>query len=144
MSVRRAWLRYLLPGAILLVVIAGGGFAALESDTVESFADGVWWALSLATTVGFVGPEPVTAGGRVLSAVMMLAGFALLAMTTAAVASVFVREDEEPEERALRAFEERSLRELGELHERLERIERRLGELGHGDRGRAGRDRDRQ
>jgi hypothetical protein len=128
LRLRRAALRYVLPGGVLLVVLAGGGFAAFESDTVESFWSGVWWALSLATTVGFVGPEPVTTAGRVLSACMMLAGFALLAMTTAAVASLFVREDEKPEERAMRAFEARSLRELGELHARLERIERLLDE----------------
>ena len=125
-TLRRGSLRYVLPGAALLVVIAGGGFAALESDTVPSFWSGVWWALSLATTVGFVGPEPVTTGGRALSAIMMVAGFALLAMTTAAVASLFVRQDEQPEERALRAFEERSLGELIEIHERLAEIERRL------------------
>lgn len=126
LTVHRSWLRYLIPGAVLLIVVAGGAFAALESDTVESFWTGVWWALSLATTVGFVGPEPATTAGRILSAMMMLAGFTLLAMTTAAVASLFVREDEEPEERAMRAFEARSLQELAELQARLERIERHL------------------
>ena len=124
--VRRHWLRYLIPASALIVVLAGGGFAALESDTVESFWQGVWWALSLMTTVGFTGPEPTTTGGRLLSAALMLTGFVLLTMTTAAVASLFVREDEEPEETALRAFEDRTLTELVMLHERLERIESRL------------------
>jgi hypothetical protein len=124
--VRRHWLRYLIPASALIVVLAGGGFAALESDTVESFWQGVWWALSLMTTVGFTGPEPATTGGRLLSAALMLTGFGLLTMTTAAVASLFVREDEEPEETALRAFEHRTLTELSRLHDRLERIESRL------------------
>jgi hypothetical protein len=53
----------------------------------------------------------------------MLMGFLLLAMTTAAVASIFVREDEEPEERALRIFEEHELAELRELRSRLEQLE---------------------
>lgn len=105
--------------------MAGGGFAALESDTVESFWEGVWWALSLMTTVGFIGGEPATVVGRLLSAILMVMGFTLLALTTAAVASLFVREDEMPEERALRTFEESVLAELREVRERLERLESR-------------------
>lgn len=41
--------------AAVLVLVAGGGFAALESDTVANTWEGLWWALSLMTTVGFVG-----------------------------------------------------------------------------------------
>ena len=123
----RRWLRYLLPAAALVAVVAGGGFAAFESDTVESLWQGMWWSLSLMTTVGFVGAEPTTTAGRLLSAVLMLCGFALLALTTAAVASLFVREDEQPEERAMRAFEERALQEMRELHDKIERIESRMG-----------------
>jgi voltage-gated potassium channel len=123
---RRRWLRYALPFSAVVVLAAGGGFAALESDTVESFWEGVWWALSLMTTVGLVGTEPLTVGGRLLSAVLMVMGFALLAMTTAAVASLFVREDEAPEERALRAFEASVLAELRDVRDRLERLESRF------------------
>jgi voltage-gated potassium channel len=120
------WLRYAVPVAVLLVVIGGGGLAAVESDTVESFGQGVWWALSLMTTVGFVGNEPITTAGRVISGVLMVLGFAMITFTTAAIASLFVRESEEPEERALRRFEERSLHELEELKKRLAAIEERL------------------
>jgi hypothetical protein len=64
------------------------------------------------TTVGFIGHEPATVADRLLSAVLMVLGFALLAMTTAAMASLFVRGDEAPEERALRAFEASVLAEM--------------------------------
>lgn len=123
---RRRWLRYVLPASAVVVVVAGGGLAAVESDTVGSFWEGVWWALSLMTTVGFVGAEPSTVAGRLLSAALMLMGFGLLAMTTAAVASLFVREDEVLEERAVRAFEASVLTELRELREKLDRLEGRL------------------
>jgi hypothetical protein len=66
----------------------------------------VWWALSLMTTVGFVGESPETTGGRLLSAVLMLIGFGVLSVTTAAIASLFVREDEASEERREHAFEQ--------------------------------------
>jgi voltage-gated potassium channel len=125
LRLRRRWLRYLLPATALVVVLAGGAFAALESDTVESFWEGLWWALALTTTVGLFGHEPLTTAGHILSAVLMLMGFLLLAMTTAAAASLFVREDEEPEERAVRIFEEHALAELRELRSRLEQLDAR-------------------
>ncbi len=52
--------------------------------------------------VGFVGSEPLTTAGKVIAAVLMVAGFALLATVTATIASIFVREEERPEERTLR------------------------------------------
>jgi voltage-gated potassium channel len=124
MTRRAHRLRYLLPAAALVVTLAGGGFAALETDTAGSFGAGVWWALSLVTTVGFVGQTPVTTGGRLLAAALMLFGFALLSLTTAALASLFVREDETPAEQRDAAFESQVLRELQALHERLDRMER--------------------
>ena len=112
----------------LVVLLAGGGFAALEIDVVSSYWEGVWWALSLMTTVGFVGESPETTGGRVLSAALMLSGFALLTFTTAAIASLFVREEEKPAVESERAFEAVVITRLDELSTRLDAIERRLGE----------------
>ena len=77
----RAALRWALPGAGILVLLAGGGFAAVETDTVSSFWQGAWWALSLMTTVGFVGGSPSTAAGQALAAAIMILGFLLLATT---------------------------------------------------------------
>jgi voltage-gated potassium channel len=56
----------------------------------------------------------------------MLFGFVLLAMTTAAVASLFVREDEEPQERREQTFEQEVLLELRELAARIAKIETRV------------------
>ena len=117
---------YLLPGVAILVLLAGAGFAALETDTVESYWEGLWWALSLTTTVGFAGGTPHTALGKALSSVIMVLGYVLLAMTTAALASLFVQEEEEPEELRERAFEEELLAEVRRLGSRLDEIEARL------------------
>ena len=119
----RRSLKYILPGAAILVLVAGGAFAALETDAVESYAEGVWWALSLMTTVGFANGTPETVAGKVLSAFLMVFGFVLLAMTTAAVASLFVREAEAPEESREQEFEQNALEELRRLNVRLERLE---------------------
>lgn len=124
----RSRLAVFLVLGVLLVLLAGAGFAALESSTVSNYWDGLWWALSLMTTVGFVGETPETTGGRILSAVLMVSGFALLTVTTAAVASLFVREEEQPAEALDRAFEAVVLSRLDEMAHRLDAIERALPE----------------
>jgi voltage-gated potassium channel len=96
---RRTWFRFLLPLAALVVLAGGAGLAAFESDTTESYWDGVWWSISLMTTVGWSGDAPTSLAGHLIATATMLVGFLLLAFTTAAVASLFVREDEAPVER---------------------------------------------
>ena len=59
---RRRAVTSLLVLAPLIVLGTGAGFATLESDTVSSYWEGLWWALSLMTTVGFVGESPETTG----------------------------------------------------------------------------------
>ncbi len=122
----RSNLKYLIPSVAILVLLAGGGFAALETDAVDTYWEGVWWALSLITTVGFANGTPETVAGKVLSGVMMVLGYGLLALTTAAIASLFVREEAEPEELREHAFEDKALAELSRLNARLELIESRL------------------
>ncbi len=122
----RRSLRYLIPTAALVVLLAGGGFAAVETDTVESYWEGVWWALSLMTTVGFANGAPHSLLGKMLAGAVMIFGFVLLALTTAAIASLFVREDEESEAARLRTFEQDVMAELRQLHGRLDRIESQL------------------
>lgn len=124
------WIRrhvlLVIPLAGLVVLVAGGAAAALESDTIDSFWQGAWWALSLMMTVGFVGSEPLTTAGKVIAAVLMVTGFVLLATVTATIASIFVRQEEQPEERTLQALENRVLAEVREVNERLRRLEERL------------------
>ena len=59
----------------------------------------------------------------------MVSGFALLTVTTAAVASLFVREEEQPAEALDRAFEAVVLSRLDEMAHRLDAIERALPQL---------------
>ena len=122
-SLRAQWFRFALPLGVVVVLLGGGGLAALEAEAANSYWDGVLWSLSLMTTVGFVGGVPTTAGGKAIAAVLMLLGFGFLAMTTAAVASLFVREDEAPVQERERRFELEVLRELRELRSRIDRLE---------------------
>jgi hypothetical protein len=76
---------------------------------VSTYGRGVWWAISLVTTVGFVGQPPETTAGAVLSVCLMVLGVLLLAMVGASLAALFVMEEERPrEERRYRSRTPRS------------------------------------
>lgn len=122
-SLRAQWFAFALPFGVVVVLLSGGGLAALETEAAKNYWDGVLWSLSLMTTVGFVGGVPTTAGGKAIAALLMLLGFSFLAMTTAAVASLFVRKDEAPSEEREREFEREVLGELRELRSRIDRLE---------------------
>jgi voltage-gated potassium channel len=119
-----SWSRYAIPVVALVAVLCAGAFASVEAHTASSFWNGLWWALSLMTTVGFVDGAPATTAGKLLSSMLMLLGFALLALTTAAVASLFVREGELPAEAREQSFEREVLAELRDLRRRIDRAGR--------------------
>lgn len=119
---RRRLVTYLIIAAFI-GLLAGGGFAAFESRQVSNYWEGLWWALSLMSTVGFIGEAPESVLGRLVSSVLMVSGFALMALVTAAIASLFVREEQEPDQQAEELFDARALRLLADIAQRLEAIE---------------------
>jgi voltage-gated potassium channel len=112
--------------AVLAVVtILGGGaaYAAVEkSHNGHSLSawDGVWWAMSTVTTVGYGDQYPVTTAGRIIAIVVMLVGIGFIAILTAAAAERFMRARRE-EARELQAVHER----LDEIVTRLDRLDRK-------------------
>lgn len=127
-----ARLRVGLLAASVAVLVGGAAAAAAETETVSSFWRGLWWSVSLITTVGFIGEPPRTAVGAVLSVVLMLGGFLLLAFVSAALASLFVRDDELPVQLQGDAVDQQLMTSLSTIQDRLERIEHRLDPGGSG------------
>lgn len=107
---------------LALVTILGGGaaFAAVESEQHLSAWDGVWWAMTTVTTVGYGDIRPKTDGGRVIAIVVMLVGIGFVAILTAAAAERFMR--------ARRAEAD----ELRAVHARLDEIVMRLDGMERG------------
>ena len=126
--ITRSWLWPALLGSVVIAVVGAGAAAAIETDTVSSYWRGLWWSISLITTVGFIGDPPRTDAGAALSVVLMVVGFLLLAMVSASLAALFVREEERPRDARDKLVEDEMLATLARLEARLEAIEARLAE----------------
>jgi voltage-gated potassium channel len=118
----RRWVLPVLLGGGAAGAVGAGAAAAFEADTVGSYWEGLWWALSLMTTVGFVDGPPSSPVGIATSAVLMIVGFTMLSLVSATWASLLVREDEAP-------FEQRELNRADEILATLKSISSRLDAL---------------
>jgi voltage-gated potassium channel len=123
-----AWLVPALLSSVLVVVVSAAAAAAIETHTVSSFGRGLWWATGLVTTVGFIGEPPETNAGEILSALLMVFGFLLLAMVSASLAALFVRQEEQPFEDAETRTDQQILDRLALIEQRLASIENQLGQ----------------
>ncbi len=85
---------YAAGAAVLLLYVASLAILDVERGapgaTINSFPDALWWAIVTMTTVGYGDVYPVTAIGRVIAALVMLGGVALLGTVTATMASWIV------------------------------------------------------
>lgn len=62
-----------------------------NGSNIKSFEDGLWWAITTVTTVGYGDRFPTTNEGRLLAVLLMITGISLIGVITASVASWFVR-----------------------------------------------------
>ncbi|MEI7561641.1 MAG: potassium channel family protein [Actinomycetes bacterium] len=70
---------------------------AVEGSNIKNFADGLWWAVTTVTTVGYGDRFPTTTEGRLLAVVLMFMGISLVGVITASVAAWFVKMSQDEE-----------------------------------------------
>jgi voltage-gated potassium channel len=106
-------------------VVVGSGFlvATLEATdperNIRTIPDGLWWAVTTVTTVGYGDRFPVTAVGRAIGAGVMILGIGLFGLLAASLASFFVE----------RGFQRKADPQLEQIEQRLSRIEELLQNL---------------
>ena len=102
--------------AAAVVLVGGSAVWLVERGVPEgeigSWGDGLWWALTTLTTVGYGDHVPVTLTGRLIGAAVMIAGVAVLGGVAAGVALVVAR--------AVAVAEEQAEAEAASLEQRLE------------------------
>ncbi len=109
---------------IAMVVVVGSGLlvATIEEASpdrnITSIPDGLWWAVTTITTVGYGDRFPVTPIGRAIGAGVMILGIGLFGLLAASLASLLVEKDLDRELDP----------QIAEINGRLERIERLLVE----------------
>ena len=127
---RLTWLQALLSvGLVSASVVLLGGLTVHWTDPAR-FPDvgtGWWWAITTVTTVGYGDHVPVSVGGRVLGAALMLVGIACFAFLTAIAASAIVVGEVGAEEHLIEHEETTILAEIRQLNARLDRLEELLG-----------------
>ncbi|GEE03436.1 voltage-gated potassium channel [Gordonia spumicola] len=93
-SLRGKAVVYAIGGAVSLLVIAALAITdaerGLAGSSIDGIGDGMWWAITTMTTVGYGDTFPVTTTGRCVAVVLMIAGIALLGVVTGIFASWLV------------------------------------------------------
>jgi voltage-gated potassium channel len=98
--VSRGGVTYLLVLSLTVLGLCGLGFWWLE-PTTPTLADGLWLAFTTAATVGYGDVVPTTPASKIFAAFVVLLGFGMLTMATAAIAATWVENEERRIEREI-------------------------------------------
>ncbi|MEY8878930.1 MAG: potassium channel family protein [Leptothrix sp. (in: b-proteobacteria)] len=94
----RGSLPALLALALTVLLLCGVGFWWLEPRT-PTLAEGLWLAFTTAATVGYGDIVPSTPASQIFSVFVVLLGYGVLMLTTAAIAATWVESSERKLER---------------------------------------------
>jgi voltage-gated potassium channel len=91
----------LLVSALMMIfsTIAMLNFEKAPNSNINNPEDAIWWAFTTVTTVGYGDKYPVTTGGRIVAALLMVSSVGLFGIFTGFVASFFVAEDKKSDEK---------------------------------------------
>ena len=122
-------LRYGVLIAVATALVGGAAFAAAEGEEVTTW-DGIWWAVSTMTTVGYGDMYPETDVGRGIAILVMVVGIGFLSLLIGSVSERFISTTVEEEiaevEEDIETTESELLEEIRAIRERLGRVEARL------------------
>ena len=126
-----------LASVFAAVAVLGGGalFSSVEAE--HSLWDGVWWAITTMSTVGYGDLAPRTVTGRLDAVVLMFVGIGFFALLTGAVAQRFVagqvHEEAVAAEAEIAAGEtavrDEIIHEIRSIASRLDELERAVQKL---------------
>jgi voltage-gated potassium channel len=113
-------MKYAAMVALGTIIVGGAVFASIEQDQGITTWDGVWWAVTTVTTVGYGDIYPHSTSERIIGITIMLVGIGFVALLTAFIADRFINVSAESE-----AKEDLILAELRAISARLDDLELR-------------------
>ncbi|OPY20584.1 MAG: Voltage-gated potassium channel [Methanomethylovorans sp. PtaU1.Bin093] len=108
---------------VLFILISGIIFGQIEH---EDIFDGVWWAITTVTTVGYGDLYPHTTYGRIYAISLMLIGIAFASLLTANIASYFVSKDKCDDTKNTIAENELILKKLDDLALKIDELDEKI------------------
>jgi voltage-gated potassium channel len=112
---------------VALTAVAGGAaFAELEKG--QTTANGIYWAITTMTTVGYGDPQPTNTATKILAVIVIFVGIGFVAVLTGSIAQRFLAPDiaeEEQEQSLIEQTNREILAELREVRARLEALEQK-------------------
>lgn len=121
MTTRR--LKNYLLALIILILVLGVAIVPVESGhKIKTVGDGLWWAVTTVTTVGYGDLVPVTPFGRVIGAVLMLGGIVMFWLVIALITAGFTKQEE-------KYLVKRIKTNLESVNNKLYRLEKKLDYL---------------
>lgn len=112
-------LRYAALLTFLTVLAGGSAFASVEN---YSIGDGIYWAITTMTTVGYGDIRPRTAEGKIIAIIVMLVGIGFASLVIGAVAQRFIA----PTVHEVELTDEDLAKQIRDISVQLKRLERAL------------------
>lgn len=114
---------------IILSLLIGIWIVPLEAGhKINSVEDGLWWAITTITGVGYGDLVPVTTAGRVAGAILMTAGLILFSLVVAILTSNINNREEKYRAKRFKL-------QLDSINNKLYRLEHKLEYLIKEDKG---------
>tara|TARA_B100000902_G_scaffold119129_1_gene119560 strand:- start:46 stop:873 length:828 start_codon:yes stop_codon:yes gene_type:complete len=117
----------------LVVVVLGTLMYIVEGQKngFESIADSIYWSVVTLTTVGYGDVVPVTALGKTISVLIMLLGYAIIAVPTGIVSAEFAKNDQEQlrNQEEMMEKENQIISKENEILNKLTSLERKINSL---------------
>ncbi len=118
-------LAVVLLSSILLMIFGAIAILYVErvpEANIKTPSDALWWAFVTITTVGYGDRYPVTTIGRLIAAVLMVAGVGLFGTFTGYIANFFVEDEQEEKENDVQIL----VSEVRLLRQKIEEMEKRI------------------
>ena len=129
-AIRTRVMAYVIVSALLLIYTVALSVLHFERSApnanITTMGDSLWWAIVTITTIGYGDYYPVTTPGRWAAAALMIGGFAVLSMVTAAVSSWLVESVTAATRARKKADEPISSEELARLTAQINRLHDQL------------------